>query len=72
MPSPKIDSHGSFLRLYVECEEFLHVFLRLLLPTLDHAHGQTKQDSLFGDVKAPTFIGGLMCTGRPEYLSSQW
>lgn len=59
MPSPKIDSHGSFLRLYVECEEFLHVFLRLLLPTLDHAHGQTKQDSLFGNLKAPTFIGEI-------------
>ena len=37
MPSPKIDSHDSFLRLYVECEESLRGFVRSLLPTLEDA-----------------------------------
>jgi len=37
MPGPKIDSHDSFLRLYVECEESLRGFVRSLLPTLEDA-----------------------------------
>ena len=37
MPSPKIDSHDSFLHLYVECEESLRGFVRSLLPTLEDA-----------------------------------
>ena len=35
MPSPNIDSHDSFLHLYVECEESLRGFVRSLLPTLE-------------------------------------
>jgi hypothetical protein len=34
MPSPKIDSHDSFLHLYVECKESLRGFASSLLPTL--------------------------------------
>ncbi|MDG1356164.1 MAG: sigma-70 family RNA polymerase sigma factor [Opitutales bacterium] len=37
MPSPKSDSHDSFLRLYVECEESLRGYVRSLLPTLEDA-----------------------------------
>ena len=37
MPGPKIDSHDSFLHLYVECEESLRGFVRSLLPTLEDA-----------------------------------
>ena len=37
MPSPKINSHDSFLHLYVKCEESLRGFVRSLLPTLEDA-----------------------------------
>jgi RNA polymerase sigma-70 factor (ECF subfamily) len=37
MPKVEIDSHESFLRLYVESEESLRGFVRSLLPTLEDA-----------------------------------
>ena len=37
MPRPKDNSHDSFIRLYVECEESLRGFVRSLLPTLEDA-----------------------------------
>lgn len=37
MPSSETDSHDSFLRLYVECEESLRGYVRSLLPTLEDA-----------------------------------
>ena len=37
MPNFKSNSHDSFLRLYVECEESLRGFVRSLLPTLEDA-----------------------------------
>lgn len=37
MPTSQIDSHDSFLRLYVDCEESLRGFVRSLLPTIEDA-----------------------------------
>lgn len=37
MPNFKSNSHDSFLRLYVECEESLRGYVRSLLPTLEDA-----------------------------------
>jgi len=37
MLGPEINSHDSFLHLYVECEESLRGFVRSLLPTLEDA-----------------------------------
>ena len=37
MLGPNTDSHDSFLRLYVKCEESLRGYVRSLLPTLEDA-----------------------------------